>query len=336
MEVKSYLQSLDLSKAIPLRNSPVLKTSDPDQLSNKINDIFKEPRKVSAQNLSEDTSFTINRLAFSESQILGVVYSDAIHVTSETLETVSIVMPLRGGITHTHNKKEQIIKPGQGMITSPGQNINMLWAPNTAAFSVHVPESTLHRYLSDYFNVAPYKSINFEPFFEWESSSSFALREMLTRICNEVTEPNSLLSRGVTAPAVEEQLILTMLDVLSSNYSSEISGQGENYRPKHIKRAIEYIYINSQSNITMSDLVKHTEVSTRTLQDGFQKTYGIGIMTYVRRFKLNQIREALKKADPNTDTVGNIAAQWGCTHVSNFSKNYKALFGEYPSKTLAG
>ncbi len=335
MDTKSYIASLDLSKAIPLRNSRALKTNDPEQLSHLLNDVMTESRRVKSADSTKNSNFTINRLAFTESQILGAVYSDSIHVTSETLESVSIVMPLRGGITHTHNNKEQMVKPGQGLVTSPGQKINMLWAPNTTAFSIHVPESTLRRYLTDYFKIVPYKNISFESLFNWEKSPSFALREMLTRICNEVVDPNSLLARGVTAPAVEEQLLLTLLDVLKSNYSSEISGLAENYRPKHIKRAIEYIYDNSKSSITMADLVKHCDVSTRTLQDGFQKLYGIGIMTYVRRFKLNQIREALKKSHPNTTTVSDVAAQWGCTHVSNFSKNYKALFGEYPSKTLA-
>ena len=50
--------------------------------------------------------------------------------------------------------------------------------------------------------------------------------------------------------------------------------------------------------------------------------------------QLREIRAALLRADPQRDTVTRIAARFGIWDFSLFARNYKALFGESPSRTL--
>jgi AraC family ethanolamine operon transcriptional activator len=46
------------------------------------------------------------------------------------------------------------------------------------------------------------------------------------------------------------------------------------------------------------------------------------------------VRRALREADPQRETVGDIAARWGFWHLSRFAADYKEMFGELPSNTL--
>lgn len=57
----------------------------------------------------------------------------------------------------------------------------------------------------------------------------------------------------------------------------------------------------------------------------------------MRQLKVRQLREvraALLRADPQRDTITRIAARFGIWDFSLFARNYKAMFGESPSRTL--
>ncbi len=62
---------------------------------------------------------------------------------------------------------------------------------------------------------------------------------------------------------------------------------------------------------------------------------GISPAQYIRVIKLNHIRRILKASNPETTLIQDIAYDWGFWHQSNFIHNYKMMFGELPSQTLA-
>ncbi len=61
---------------------------------------------------------------------------------------------------------------------------------------------------------------------------------------------------------------------------------------------------------------------------------GVSPMRLIKVRQLREIRAALLRADPQRDTVTRIAARFGIWDFSLFARNYKALFGESPSRTL--
>lgn len=319
--------------AVPFNQQQLFRTEDPEELQSAINRIM-ESRKISMKKVISGSSFTVNRVAFSEDQILGVVHTDRMAITSEKLESIHVVMPLSGGVTQRTRYTENVVAAGRGIVLSPGDKIDMEWHPKTTAISIRVPEATLRRYLMDYFKVIPYKSIGFVDTFEWTDTSARILRELLSRLCRQIGDPNSLFCRGLTTAAIEEELILTLIDTLPNNYSDALIGRPNEFRPKHVKRVIDFIIGNADCEILIEDLVSISEVSLRSLQNGFKRVYGIGPMTFLRRYKLSKVREVLQTSDPQNTVIGEVAAHWGFFHASNFAKNYRALFGEYPSDTL--
>jgi AraC-like DNA-binding protein len=57
----------------------------------------------------------------------------------------------------------------------------------------------------------------------------------------------------------------------------------------------------------------------------------------MRLLKVRQLRNIhadLLRADPQRDTVTRVAARHGIWDFSQFTRSYKALFGESPSRTL--
>jgi AraC family ethanolamine operon transcriptional activator len=87
--------------------------------------------------------------------------------------------------------------------------------------------------------------------------------------------------------------------------------------------------------IHISELCSHLKVSRRSLHRAFSEALGIGPMAFLRRSRLTSIHSILKRADPATVKVGDVATEYGFTELGRFAFHYKRLFGEHPHKTLA-
>ncbi|MCP3386398.1 helix-turn-helix domain-containing protein [Bradyrhizobium sp. CCGUVB4N] len=103
---------------------------------------------------------------------------------------------------------------------------------------------------------------------------------------------------------------------------------------KIIHEAREYIRQHLTSAISVDDLSTATQTSPRSLYRAFSDVLGDTPRDYVRRLRLHRIRRELLSSD--TMTVSLAAQNWGMAgDLGRLSKNYRDLFGEYPSSTLA-
>ncbi|HEU5134796.1 MAG TPA: helix-turn-helix domain-containing protein [Steroidobacteraceae bacterium] len=119
---------------------------------------------------------------------------------------------------------------------------------------------------------------------------------------------------------------------------SMASGTGERARlQRHVAvvRACAFVDTHLRSPIALMDLCEAAGVSTRALEYGFRDFYGLGPMAYVRNLRLCRVRHDLLDPNRNDHSVSGAARRWSFTHMGQFSHDYRALFGEMPSMTLA-
>jgi AraC family ethanolamine operon transcriptional activator len=134
------------------------------------------------------------------------------------------------------------------------------------------------------------------------------------------------------------QLILSdalplFVDVITSKPLIELPQQDSNYR-QLVKFAETFIQDRINQPITLQDLCEHLHASQRSLNYAFKTVYGLAPMKYLKVLRLNQVRYALRSADPSASRVTDIASRFGFWHMSQFSADYRRMFGESPSKTL--
>ena len=86
---------------------------------------------------------------------------------------------------------------------------------------------------------------------------------------------------------------------------------------------------------TIVDICRTLGVSERTLQYAFRAYVDMSPLVYLRLRRLNRVRATLRASDPQTTTVTAVAMRFGFLHLSRFALDYKQLFGELPSATLA-
>lgn len=76
-------------------------------------------------------------------------------------------------------------------------------------------------------------------------------------------------------------------------------------------------------------------VSERTLEYAFRERLGVTPMRYLKLHRLNLVHRRLESAGPEHAGVTEVALACGFYDLGRFAGEYRALFGELPSETLA-
>lgn len=106
------------------------------------------------------------------------------------------------------------------------------------------------------------------------------------------------------------------------------------HRFELVKQADEYLRSHLETPITLMSLCKALHISERPLNYGFQEVFGVSPIAYLKTLRLQAVRTQLQQADPATTAIADIAKRFGFQSLGHFSRDYKTMFGELPSKTL--
>jgi AraC family ethanolamine operon transcriptional activator len=157
------------------------------------------------------------------------------------------------------------------------------------------------------------------------------LRTSLTSLMWELLKrPDDKLPVAVVRQLHDELagLIVNLLCGEPCKEERRVTGKAK----KVVQRARAYALDRREEPPTMIDVCKHTYVSLRTLQNCFQAVLGESPATYLKMLRLNGAKRDLIKRGGNT-RISDVAADWGFWHLSQFSSDYRRMFGELPSAT---
>jgi AraC-like DNA-binding protein len=131
-----------------------------------------------------------------------------------------------------------------------------------------------------------------------------------------------------------EQFVTTEL-LLSHphNYHDIMHGPAPLPTPRDVRRAIDYMRANLTEPLRLADVVGAAGVPARTLFKHFEECRGISPIRYLRDARLDRVRDALLRAEPE-ECVTKIAMDLGFSHMGRFAVEYRKRFGESPSRTL--
>jgi transcriptional regulator GlxA family with amidase domain len=93
--------------------------------------------------------------------------------------------------------------------------------------------------------------------------------------------------------------------------------------------------VHGASPRTMPELCSVIGVPERTLRVCCTEFLGVSPTRYILLRRLNLARSALRRADPATASVAEIARSFQFSELGRFAVTYRNLFGEMPSTTLS-
>jgi AraC family transcriptional regulator, ethanolamine operon transcriptional activator len=111
--------------------------------------------------------------------------------------------------------------------------------------------------------------------------------------------------------------------------------QSETRRIAAVRACEEYVRENIDASPSLFDLSRISGLRLRSLINAFQAVTGMSPMAYLKLQRLNGVHRALLAADKTQTRIVDIAANWGFWHMGHFASDYRLMFHETPSETLA-
>lgn len=141
------------------------------------------------------------------------------------------------------------------------------------------------------------------------------------------------------ADVLRDMLLLDVLQITAATDANDMQPSSiERVRALHVCRAARELVaerLASDEIPTIVDICMSVGVSERTLQYAFRRYVDMSPLAYLRLCRLNHVRAILHMADPSVTTITDIAMRFGFVHLGRFAADYKRLFDESPSFTLA-
>jgi len=94
----------------------------------------------------------------------------------------------------------------------------------------------------------------------------------------------------------------------------------------------QYLMVRLRKEVGVADLCRDFHVSRSTVYRAFEPTGGV--VQFVNAARLERCRIELRYSDPEVTRVGEVAASWGFSDPSSFSRRFRNRFGIPPSEVL--
>ena len=151
--------------------------------------------------------------------------------------------------------------------------------------------------------------------------------------CDLAEAGNKLIEHDEVANALEHDMLHAIVHCLTANDADD------NSRTRHHHAAImarfeDVLNRRADQKLTMPDLCSEVGVPERTLRMCCAEFLGVSPTRYILLQRLNKARSALRRADPSTASVAEVARNHQFLELGRFAVTYRATFGESPSTTL--
>ncbi len=149
-------------------------------------------------------------------------------------------------------------------------------------------------------------------------------------------EPEPFNHSAERRAAAQVELVETLLATLREAAGREPDRRelARQEQSRIVRIAEDHALAHVGERLYVSDLCRATGVGERTLELAFKQTMGLTPVAYLARLRLHRVRDALQTPSRSAKTVSSIALDWGFWHFGEFSRAYRACFGELPSETL--
>lgn len=240
-------------------------------------------------------------------------------------------MPLSGGTDIAIGSSSFRSRPDRATVLSPGRKFTSFWHPGTTQIMLKIDKTSLIRRwrsgLEDDDDTWPM----FHPSLDLSTPSGWRVRSLMLQLLNEFRHSTNRPDWGFEKTTLSGAIIDALFADFARNGLGRIESEHLQVHPRHVRRCVQFIRGNLQSDLSISVLARVAGTSERTLFDGFRQFVGQAPMQFVLEQRLKAARSRLRQG---ASSVAEVATCCGFNHMGRFSKYYHEAFGERPSATL--
>ena len=175
---------------------------------------------------------------------------------------------------------------------------------------------------------------DFVPIMRTDAAPTRSFLKMLGLFAQQLFHPDGLIHQPLVGMPFVDSLVRGFLLAAEHSQRGAITGDEHPVVPRAIRTAVDVIEAEAHLPLTLSSIAARSQVSVRSLQQGFKRHLGMSPMSYLREVRLRRAHQTLIESDPSTVTVASVAYDWGFTNLGRFAAAHAARYREPPAKTL--
>lgn len=308
-----------------------IESRDGDELSEYFS---KHVSKVAISPTAKSKAVAIAATAVPLDQVIAFqadISVGAFFRQGEDADSFFLFLPTDSGQAVTRlGTKEFLCDSSTGLLARLNENDTVNCSDQWRHVSLKIPIDQLTRNLAELLDRPIANALEFAPEIDLKSAPVKSLMSMIQLALTPIDGEAAFATSPIAAAQFSESLSLLLLENFQHTYSDLLSPRIHMLRPKHVKRAIEYMRANAEQHLTLQEIAMAAGVSVRALHYGFKRFLGEPPFEHLRQIRLDAAYTDLTTA-PETISIAEIAKKWGFPNSGRFAFHCKRCFGASPS-----
>lgn len=224
------------------------------------------------------------------------------------------------------------VSRGEAAAVNPFGQLTFRWDGGCEQVMIRIYRSALEQTLAEELDIEIIEPIRFAPT-AISADVSRPVAALIDLLLNDA-DSAGVFGTWRLGRQFERLVNLAALQCFPNNYSELLQRATSMVAPHYVRKAEEFLRSHLGEDVTIEDLIRVTGVSGRSLFYGFRRWRDTTPMAYLKKLRLDVARDSLRSAARSGVSVTDVAMAVGFFHLSRFSSEYKARFGEPPSATL--
>jgi AraC family ethanolamine operon transcriptional activator len=223
------------------------------------------------------------------------------------------------------------IRPGDVGVFPPHVEIDVIHGGVTAYSLVSISVTELAPMLSGEEHLADPAFWNTKGVYHTDPLIGAEMLRRLMGIVSGIEQKSTVTSDHGTdflKRSIIESFVTSLMSALPSTRGRSHTGA------RLVTETEDYVDAAGGRPVHISELCSALNVSRRSLHRAFADTLGVGPYAYLRSRRLSAIQSVLRRSDPATISIGDLAFEYGFPESGRFASYYRAHFGETPLETL--
>ncbi len=160
------------------------------------------------------------------------------------------------------------------------------------------------------------------------------LGHWLLEVLDEALQRPQLLDHDRTVRSLEDELVQRVVAACRPLCAVRLQPD-RSLRRRGLERALDLLRAADPGTLTVPELCRLAGVSQRTLEYAFRDNFALTAQGFLRLQRFHTARRSLATSGSSDTTVADVAHKLGFFRFGRFAGEYRSLFGELPSQTLA-
>ena len=158
-------------------------------------------------------------------------------------------------------------------------------------------------------------------------------QHLYAQACRLAETGRKLIERPEVARELEQETLHAIIHCLAANEADDIV-KARHHHADVMVRFEDVLSKHINQKLSMPKLCAEIGVAERTLRMCCSEFLGLSPARYLLLQRLNMARSALRRADPSSASVAEVARDHQFLELGRFAVTYRTIFGESPSTTL--